>query len=95
MEKRALGTAKRREERAKKVAPLKKKVEELEARITEFDAKQKERNDKLCDPAAQLTEKERFAILDALQNEQTKLDELTERWEAAQTELEKAEKALA
>ncbi len=87
--------AKRRDERAKKIGPLKKKVEELEARIAEFDAKQKERNDKLCDPAAQLTDKERFAILDALQNEQTKLDELTERWEASLTELETAEKALA
>ncbi|MBN8616255.1 MAG: ATP-binding cassette domain-containing protein [Deltaproteobacteria bacterium] len=87
--------AKRREERQKKIGPLKKKVEELEARIAELDAKQKERNDKLCDPSVQMADKERFAMLDAMQSDQSKVDELTERWSSAQEELEKAERALA
>ncbi len=87
--------AKRREERQKRVAPLKKKVEELEKRIAEIETKQKERNDQLCDPAFQVTDKERFAMLDAMQSDQSKMDELTERWGSAQEELEKAEQALA
>ncbi len=87
--------AKKREERGKKVAPLKKKVEELEKRIAELETKQKERNDKLCDPAVQLTDKERFLMLDSLQTDQGKIDELTERWGSAQEELEKAERELA
>ena len=87
--------AKRRDERQKKIGPLKKKVEELEARIAELEAKQKERNDKLCDPSVQMADKERFAMLDAMQSDQSKVDELTERWSSAQEELEKAERALA
>ncbi|MBX7196060.1 MAG: ABC-F family ATP-binding cassette domain-containing protein, partial [Sandaracinaceae bacterium] len=87
--------AKRREERSKKIGPLKKKVEELEKRIAELEAKQKERNDRLCDPSVQMADKERFATLDALQSDQSKIDELTERWGSAQEELEKAERELA
>jgi ATP-binding cassette subfamily F protein 3 len=87
--------AKRREERSKRIAPLARKVEELEARIAELEAKQKERNDRLCDPAVQMTDEERFRILDALQSDQAKIDELTERWTTTQEELEKAERALA
>jgi len=87
--------AKRREERSKRIGPLKKKVEDLEKRIAELEQKQKERNDQLCDPAVQISDKERFAMLDALQSDQSKIDELTERWGSAQEELEKAEKALA
>jgi ATP-binding cassette subfamily F protein 3 len=87
--------AKRREERSKKIGPLKKKVEELEKRIAELEAKQKERNDQLCDPSVQLADKERFAMLDALQSDQAKIDELTERWGSTQEELEKAERELA
>jgi ATP-binding cassette subfamily F protein 3 len=86
--------AKRREERSKKIGPLKKKVEELEKRIAELEAKQKERNDQLCDPSVQLADKERFAMLDALQSDQAKIDELTERWGSTQEELEKAERDL-
>ena len=86
--------AKRREERGKKIAPLKKKAEELEKRIAELEAKQKERNDQLCDPSVAMTDKERFATLDALQSDQAKIDELTERWGSVQEELEKAEREL-
>ncbi|MFO0683012.1 MAG: ABC-F family ATP-binding cassette domain-containing protein [Sandaracinus sp.] len=87
--------AQKREQRNKVIAPLKKKVEELELRIAEIETKQAERNAKLCDPAASLTDKERFALLDGLQVDQGKLDELTERWEHVQKELDEKEKALA
>jgi ATP-binding cassette subfamily F protein 3 len=86
--------AKRREERSKKIGPLKKKVEELEKRIAELEAKQKERNDQLCNPSVQLVDQERFAMLDALQSDQAKIDELTERWGSTQEQLEKAEREL-
>jgi ATP-binding cassette subfamily F protein 3 len=86
--------AQKRDQRAKVIAPLKKKVHELETRIAEIEAKQAERNTKLCGPAAALTDKERFALLDGLQVDQSKLDELTERWEHAQKELDEKEKAL-
>ncbi len=87
--------AQKREQRNKVIAPLKKKVEELELRIAEIETKQAERNAKLCDPAAALTDKERFALLDGLQIDQGKLDELTERWEHVQKELDEKERALA
>ena len=87
--------AQKREQRNKKVGPLKKKVDELESRIAELESKQAERNAKLCDPAVTMTDKERFAVLDALQTDQTKIDELTERWEHAQSELDAAERELA
>ena len=87
--------AQRRDQRQKSIGPLKKKVEELEARIAEIETKQTERNEKLCDATATLTDKERFALLDGLQVDQTKLDELTERWEKTQKELDEKERALA
>ncbi|GAB4203482.1 MAG: ABC-F family ATP-binding cassette domain-containing protein [Sandaracinaceae bacterium] len=87
--------AKRREERSRRIGPLRKKIEELEARIAELEAKQKERNDRLCDPAVQMPDRERFQLLDALQSDQAKIDELTERWSTSQEELEKAERELA
>ena len=62
--------------------------------IAESLKKQKERNDQLCDPSLQMTDKERFAMLDALQSDQGKIDELTERWGSVQEELEKAERDL-
>ena len=86
--------AQKREQRNKVIAPLKKKVEELEKRIAEIETKQAERNTKLCDDTA-LTDKERYALLDGLQVDQTKLDELTERWEATQKELDEKERTLA
>jgi ATP-binding cassette subfamily F protein 3 len=86
--------AQRREQRNKVVTPLKKKVEELEARIAEIETKQAERNTKLCDDTT-LTDKERYALLDGLQVDQTKLDELTERWEKTQKELDEKERGLA
>ena len=85
--------AQRRDQRTKIIGPLKKKVEELELRIAEIETKQAERNERLCDPAAALTDKDRFALLDGLQVDQTKLDELTERWEKAQKELDEKERA--
>ncbi len=86
--------AHKREQRNKVIAPLKKKVEELEARIAEIETKQAERNAKLCDATAVLTDKERFALLDGLQVDQSKLDELTERWEHTQKELDEKERGL-
>jgi ATP-binding cassette subfamily F protein 3 len=86
--------AQRREQRNKVIAPLKKKVQDLEARIAEIEAKQAERNAKLCEPGT-LTDKDRFALLDGLQVDQSKLDELTERWEHTQKELDEKEKSLA
>jgi ATP-binding cassette subfamily F protein 3 len=86
--------AQKRDQRNKVIAPLKKKVEELEARIAEIETKQAERNAKLCDTTATLTDKERYALLDGLQVDQTKLDELTERWEHTQKELDEKERAL-
>jgi ATP-binding cassette subfamily F protein 3 len=87
--------AQKRDQRQKAIGPLKKKVEELEARIAEIEVKQAERNEKLCDATATLTDKERYALLDGLQVDQTKLDELTERWEKTQKELDEKERALA
>jgi ATP-binding cassette, subfamily F, member 3 len=87
--------ANRRNVQAKTIGPLKKKVEELEARIAELETRQAERNEKLCSPTANLEGKEKYALLDALQVDQTKLDELTERWEAAQKELDEKERLLA
>jgi len=86
--------AQQRDQRNKVIAPLKKKVQELEARIAEIETKQAERNTKLCDDTT-LTDKERYALLDGLQVDQTKLDELTERWEKTQKELDEKERALA
>ena len=83
--------ARQRELRAKKLAPLQKKVDELMTRIAELETKQKERNEQLCDPTAQLPDAQRFAMLTAMQTDAEKVDELTLRWEAAQGELEKAE----
>jgi ATP-binding cassette subfamily F protein 3 len=87
--------AHRRSVQAKTIGPLKKKVEELETRIAELEAKQAERNETLCSPTANLADKEKYALLDALQVDQSKLDELTERWEAAQKELDEKERLLA
>lgn len=87
--------AKLREARAKKIGPLKKKVEELLGRIAELEAKQAERNEKLCDPGAQMPDAERFKLLDAMQVDAAKIEELSGRWEHAQEELDKAERELA
>ncbi|MDQ3034809.1 MAG: ABC-F family ATP-binding cassette domain-containing protein [Myxococcota bacterium] len=86
--------ARLRELRAKKVGPLEKKVEDLLARIAELEAKQAERNETLCDPGAQLADGERFKVLDALQIDATKIEELTARWEHAQEELDAAAREL-
>ncbi len=85
--------AQKRDQRNKVIAPLKKKVEDLEARIAEIEKKQVERNEKLMEGS--VTDKERFALLDGLQVDQSKLDELTERWEQTQKELDEKERALA
>jgi ATP-binding cassette subfamily F protein 3 len=84
-----------RETRTRKIGPLRKKVEELLERIAELEAKQAERNEKLCDPAVRLPDADRYAMLSALQTDAEKLEELTQRWEHAQAELDAAEKQLA
>jgi ATP-binding cassette subfamily F protein 3 len=86
--------ARARDLRAKKVAPLKKKVEELLARIAELEAKQAARNETLCDPGSSMVEADRFKLLDAMQIDATKLEELAGRWEHAQEELDAAEREL-
>ncbi len=86
--------AERRNARGKKLRQLEKKVAELEKRIAELETKQKERNDQLCDPAAFGSEKDRFAVLTALQVDAEKIEELTVRWEAAQADLDKTAEAL-
>jgi ATP-binding cassette subfamily F protein 3 len=82
--------AERRNARGKKVSQAEKKVAELEARIAELETLQRERNERLCDPAAFADDRERFATLTALQVDAEKIDELTMRWEAAQEELDRA-----
>jgi ATP-binding cassette subfamily F protein 3 len=82
--------ARRRALRSKTIAPLETKVEELLAQIAALEAHQAERNARLCDPALALDEKERFALLDALQIDAAKIEELTSRWEHAQEELDAA-----
>jgi ATP-binding cassette subfamily F protein 3 len=84
----------RRSERTKQVAKLEKKVAELEARVGELEDKQKERNDRLCHPASFANDKERFETLTALQVDAEKIEELTMRWEEAQSELDRARAEL-
>ncbi len=86
--------ARQRELKSKKVGPLEKKVAAIEADIAKLEAAQSERNARLSDPAVSLTDAERYALLDGLQVDQGKLDELTEGWESAQAELDAAKKEL-
>jgi ATP-binding cassette subfamily F protein 3 len=84
-----------REQKSKKVGPLEKKVADIEKQIAALETTQSDRNSKLADPAVTLTDKERYALLDGLQVDQEKLDELTNAWERAQGELDAARKELA
>ena len=86
--------AQRRQQRSKSLGKLEKKVEQLLERIGALEAEQKKRNDQLCDPNGFASEKERFAVLSALQTDAEKIEELTARWESAQEELEKAQAEL-
>jgi ATP-binding cassette subfamily F protein 3 len=86
--------ARQRDLKAKKVGPLEKKVAAIEADIAKLEAKQAERNARLSDPAVTLADAERYALLDGLQVDQGKLDELTEGWESAQAELDAAKREL-
>jgi ATP-binding cassette subfamily F protein 3 len=86
--------ARQREVRSRKIGPLEKKVAAIEEEIAKLEAAQSERNAKLSDPNVTLADKERFALLDGLQVDQGKLDELTEQWEAAQGELDAAKREL-
>ncbi len=87
--------AERRNARARTVGKLEKTVEEILERIAALEAAQKERNDRLCDPAGFPSDAERYAVLTALQVDAAKIEELTARWEGAQEELEAAQAALA
>jgi ATP-binding cassette subfamily F protein 3 len=86
--------AERRNARTKKLGQLEKKVAELEGRIAELEVLQKERNDRLCNPAAFANDQERFSVLTALQVDAEKIEELTARWEGAQEELDRARAEL-
>ncbi len=84
-----------RQERSKKLAPLTKRVTELEARIDALEKEQKRIGAELEDPSVYTDDARRFALLTELQVNQSKLDELTERWAGVQEELEAAERELA
>ncbi|ACY18532.1 ABC-F family ATP-binding cassette domain-containing protein [Haliangium ochraceum] len=79
-----------RKKRAQVVGPLEKKVASLEKRITELEEVQSERSAKLSDPAVYEDSGKRDTLLNAFQDDQTKLDELTGRWEVAQAQLDEA-----
>jgi ATP-binding cassette subfamily F protein 3 len=81
--------------RSKKLKPLEKRALELEARITELENEQKRIARELEDPAVYGDEKERYELLTALQVNQDKVEELTERWTGTHEEIEAAEKELA
>ena len=86
--------ARERDQRQKKLGQIEKRAEELLERIAELEDKQKARNDRLCDPSAFANEAERFSVLTELQVDAEKIEELTTRWESAQTELERAQAEL-
>ena len=83
-------SAESRKRHQRTVGRLEKKVNQLLERIAELEEKQKARNARLCDPSAFESDHERFAVLSELQVDAEKIEELTQRWERAQTELDAA-----
>jgi ATP-binding cassette subfamily F protein 3 len=82
--------AEARQRRAKLLGPLEKQVATLEERIHELEVAQKQRGAELSDPAVYADEARRRSLLTGFQDAQDKLEELTQRWEAAMAELETA-----
>ncbi|TPV95229.1 MAG: ABC-F family ATP-binding cassette domain-containing protein [Myxococcales bacterium FL481] len=83
--------AKRRAEYNRIVGPAAKKVEAIEAEVTALEAKQKTISAQLTDPACYEDEAKRRELLDAFSHGAASLDELSDRWEIAQAELEDAQ----
>jgi ATP-binding cassette subfamily F protein 3 len=83
-----------RNRRTKVLGPLEKSVAQLEARIGELEAAQAKRSSELSDPSVYADAARRNRLLSEFQDGQTKLDELTARWEKAAAELESARAAL-
>jgi ATP-binding cassette, subfamily F, member 3 len=79
-----------RQKRARAVGPLEKRVTEIEARVTELEEEQRVRGAELSDPAVYDDAPRRDRLLRAYQLAQDKLEELTNRWEVAQAELDQA-----
>lgn len=86
--------AEMRNKRSKVLGPLQKRVAQLEERITKLEEKQAERSAQLTDPAVYEDAKVRGELLDSYQKSARKLEELTDRWEVAQEQLDEAEVAL-
>jgi ATP-binding cassette, subfamily F, member 3 len=83
-----------RNKRHKLIGPIEKRIADLEARIATLETEQTQRSADLSDPAVYADDNRRNQLLNAFQDAQTKLDELTGRWEASVEELEKAEAEL-
>ncbi|MCG8422101.1 MAG: ABC-F family ATP-binding cassette domain-containing protein [Proteobacteria bacterium] len=84
-----------RNKRYKVLGPLRKRVTELEERITALETEQAGRSQELSDPAVYADEQRRDRLLSEFQRGQSKLDELTGRWEVVQEELDRAEAEIA
>jgi ATP-binding cassette subfamily F protein 3 len=86
--------AEARQKRAKVLGPLEKQVASLEERIGELEVAQRQRGAELADPSVYADEARRRSLLGGYQEAQDKLDELTQRWEAAMAELDAAQRRL-
>ena len=83
--------AQRRDERNRKLGPLKRKVETLEAKIATLEQAQKERSDLLADPAVYADKQRSNQLIGEFKDAATRLASATEEWERAQAELDKLE----
>ncbi|HEY4181922.1 MAG TPA: ABC-F family ATP-binding cassette domain-containing protein [Kofleriaceae bacterium] len=82
--------AETRQKRNVKVGPLEKEVAKLEERVGILEAEQKARSAELSDPTVYDDAARRNKLLNDFQTSAEKLEELTQRWEAAMAELETA-----
>ena len=87
--------AEERRRRSAKVGPVTSRIENLEQRIAELEKAQGERGAALSDPDVYADERRRRLLLGEYQEAQTKLEELTARWEASHEELAALEAELA
>ena len=85
--------AEARKKRTRRLGPLEKNVASLEERITALETEQAERSAALADPTVYGDSQRQNALLGAFQDGDSKLRELTGRWEAALAELETARAA--
>ncbi len=81
-----------RRRRNQRLKPLEKRVSELEDRITKLEDKQRERSALLSDPAVYDDGARRDTLLGEYQKDQDKLEDLNARWEAAQEQLDEAQR---